>query len=286
MSNIATKAMLVELVIKQWGAQRVDKAVTAAVAAQHNVSTDVGKYRKTLIDPLTLDPIKQAASNMRQYHYRMTLPWSDRGHRLLPATSYYDYMQEMQTLRMAFEQAAARFLNGYDTAKAQAQQDLGTLYNEDDYPDADTLAGRFSVALNVMPIPSGKDLRLNLNEGEVNRLREQVETQTHHMVERAVRDVYERAASVIGAFVERLSDDKNVFRDTLVENARELVELMPSLNFTDDPQITELCESMKATLCKHEPAALRTQPTAREETHARALELQKKMDNLFGGSVV
>ena len=43
-----------------------------------------------------------------------------------------------------------------------------------------------------------------------------------------------------------MADPKKVFRDSLVENARELCELLPKLNMTDDPNLEAIRKELTA----------------------------------------
>ena len=43
-----------------------------------------------------LDELRTLAGQIRQYFYKITLPWSDEGFRLLPANLYFDLMARMR----------------------------------------------------------------------------------------------------------------------------------------------------------------------------------------------
>ncbi|MGI8552470.1 MAG: hypothetical protein ACR2PL_17030, partial [Dehalococcoidia bacterium] len=63
------------------------------------------------------------------------------------------------------------------------------------------------------------------------------------------------------------------FHDTLVENVRELVDLLPTLNVTGNTTMAELSERMKAELCRYSAQTLRDSTSARERTAAAAEDI-------------
>ena len=82
---LSTRAMLSGLTIRQWTARKLDKRVTAEVAATHGTDSHVGRYNKSLVAKESLAAIVAAANAARALHYARTLPWLDDGARILPA---------------------------------------------------------------------------------------------------------------------------------------------------------------------------------------------------------
>lgn len=281
--SVHTRALLVDLRISQWTARKIDKTATEQVAQVNGVDKSVGTYYKSVINGKALEPIKQLVGAARAYHYKMTLPWADSGPRVLSSLAYFEYMAEMQTYASRFEAEYQAFEQQYAYHRVEAQRKLGPLFNDTEYPDLNTLAAKFAFDLRVTPLPVADDFRVDLGDDEVARLRETIKAQTDAVVGEAVKDVYARALEVVEAFVDRLGDEDKVFRDSLVTNAKDLVETMPKLNFTGDPKLAELCTRMTATLCQHEPATLRNNTGARKETHAAAVAVKQELVDFFGG---
>lgn len=281
--SINTRALLVDLRISQWTARKIDKTATEQVAQANGIDKSVGTYYKSVINGKALEPIKQLVNAARAYHYKMTLPWADSGPRVLSSVAYFEYMGEMQTYATQFETEYKNFEQQYAYHRVEAQRKLGPLFNDSEYPDLNTLADKFSFDLRVTPLPMADDFRVELGDDEVEKLRATIKAQTEAVVGEAVKDVYVRALDVVEAFVDRLSEEDKVFRDSLVTNAQELVATMPKLNFTGDPALAALCERMKETLCQHEPAILRNNVSARKATHEAALAVKKDLLDFFGG---
>lgn len=284
MQNIHAKAMLVELRVSQWTGRKIDRRATEQVAQMNGIDVRVGTYYKSLLDGKELEPIKQLVGAARTYHYKMTLPWSDSGPRILSSAAYFEYMAEMQTYRSRFEQLYQDFEKRYALARAEAQRTLGPLFSEGDYPTLASLAHKFGFELNVLPLPVADDFRVDLGTEEVERLKQQIADATKASTAGAVLDMAQRVEQVVTAFIERLGKEENVFRDSLVENARALVEVLPKLNFAGDERIDALTAKVQDTLCQYEPQTLRDSPATRKATWGAAKEIKNDLLEFFGAA--
>ena len=82
-----------------------------------------------------------------------------------------------------------------------------------------------------------------------------------------MRDAWERVTTVLAKMIERLNEytpsagkgdrAKGIFRDSLVENVRELIAVLPSFNLTGDSFLATLADRMERELCAHEAEELR-----------------------------
>ena len=78
------------------------------------------------------------------------------------------------------------------------------------------------------------------------------------------------------------SKAEGVFRDSLVENIRELAELLPAFNLTGNAKLTALTERIKNELCVEEAADLREHEDVRKEVKKSADEIVAAVEGLFG----
>lgn len=283
-NDVHTKVMLVELRVSQWTARKQDRRVADAVASANHVDAKVGAYYKSLLDPEILESIKKHVTETRAKYYKATLPWSDDGPRILTADLYFDFMNEMNEARTRFESNVNAFLSDYPYHREEAKRFLGSLFRDEDYPEPEELAKKFGFALHVRPLPISSDFRCSLGGDEVDRIREQIEQDTADTLQSTVRSAFERIYEVASRYADRLADPKNVFRDSMVESAQELAELMPKLNFTNDPELARLTEVVRDKLAAHKPDALRHNHTVRAEAAAAAKNVVSDIESFFGGA--
>lgn len=284
-SNIENRAMLVNLSISRWSARKLDKNTSARIARESNIDPKAGSYYKTLVGGDNIEAIKKAAGEMRTYHYKMTLPWSDEGPRILPADAYFEYMTQMQEYKDKFYDAVEKFVEEYPYAREEARRMLGSLFDEDDYPSSDRVRRKFDVTLEVLPLPAADDFRVDLASEEVERIQRDIEQRTSAVLRQSMETVYDRIEKVLDAFVDRLEEEDTIFRNSLVENARELVGLLPKFNLTNDPKLNDLAAKMDKDLCKYTPDQLRNSLTARKETFESAKTIKKDLTGFLNGDM-
>ena len=285
MTAITERAMLVDLNITQWTAAKHDRKVSQEVAELHGSDASMGRFHKLLIGREALETLRQVATSAGQEHRRRTLPWLDNGARILGAEGSFAYAEAMRRSESEWETAVDSFARDYPAYIDEGRRRLNGLFRSDDYPPAHCIRDRFSFGYNVFPLPSEHDFRVELGEVETARVRESIQNQVNDALDAAMRDVWERMRAVIGHMAERLraysvtaDGVTGKFHDTLVENVRQLVDLLPSLNVTANPAIAEFTERMRAELCAYTPQTLRDSQMARERTALAAEEILSRME--------
>ena len=165
----------------------------------------------------------------------------------------------------------ARFIEDYDDYVDQARLDLGRLFRLEDYPDTEALQGKFAIRYRIVPVPDARHFMADLAQGETERVRRDIESQVRTRLNDAQRDLYRRLGEAVERVGERLREDENgkplVFRDSLIENIRELVDVVPRLNIFADDDLAMLCREVKDKFAGIEPDALR--PSGRFDPNLR-----------------
>ena len=179
---------------------------------------------------------------------------------------FLDYTSQMRALRADFESAVKSFLANYSAFVDNSRIRLNGLFNESDYPSASEIRTRFAFAVRVLPMPDARDFRIELADGQADAIRAEIEASTKAALNSAMRDAWQRIADNVGRMVERLTAFKpgekgtraeGIFRDSLVENVRELVALLPTFNLTDDAALAAVAARMESELCQHSAEELR-----------------------------
>ena len=284
-TSLSERAVLASLNIRRWQAALTDKKVTAEVATNHAVNpTRAGKYRKNAIDTKapSFEAVVGTASELRNKHYFYTLPWSQDGARILPASIFERYSDEMRLLRGTFGRAVQGFVEDFPNLKVAARRELNGMYNEADYPT--NIAAKFGVDIVFMPLPDAQDFRASLGENAVAEIKEGIETELQKTMQAAMRDPYERLYGHISRMVERLSDEKAIFRDTLVTGLADLCAILPGLNLTGDERLEELRKRAERMVTGLNPKDLREVPSVRQNVARDAAEIQRMMASFMGES--
>ena len=282
MTSIADKALLTQLQVSQWTARKYDRKATEKVAQDNNADVTAGRYNKSLL-PMTdaLKRVHQYTTVIRTEYYSNTLPWGINGTQILPARNFMEFSQEFRAMKGRWLGLVSDFCGDYVLHKHNAQQFLGSLYNEDDYPDATEIRRKFSIDMSVFPVPTN-DFRVQIGNDELQRIQKDVETRVQDAASNAMQEVWKRLYERVSHMADKLGDPSSIFRDTLVENTVELCALLPKLNFMDDPDLEAARQEVEAKLC-YDPDSLRHDLDLRKDVAGRAKDIADKMGAFMGG---
>ena len=259
-------AMLVGLHIAAWSGRLYDRQASDHVAVAHEASTAAGRYNKRLLPKAAFAALTATMSEARTKHYANSLPWDDKGARLLTVANYEHYTELMDGLRERVVRQRARFIEDYDDYIDQARLDLGKLFRIEDYPSKEDLQGRFAIRYRITPVPDADHFIAQLASDDTERVKRDIESHIEEQLHGAVGDLYRRLGEAVERVSERLREDDEgkplVFRDTMISNIRDLVDVVPRLNIFGDDELASLCAQVKEKIASVEPDSLRPSKTS------------------------
>lgn len=283
-AGVARSAMLVDLNIAIYSGRKQDRATQAEVTTSKGSGSKkaASVYKNLFAECKELDAITKFQARARSEHYRLTMPWNDRGARLLPTVSLLDYKQVMNRYQLEFDRLVAAFLDKYATLVAAAAFQLGTLFDRKEYPDVSQVARRFRMDIAFVPLPTSGDFRLDV-ESEVQReLMEQYDRRLAEQLASATKDSWDRLYEALSRLSDRLTVDedgkKKIFHDTIVTGAVELCELLTAMNVTQDPQLESARRKLQEVLLGVTPKELRDEDGTRVLTKQKVDEILSAFD--------
>ena len=276
---ITERAMLAAIHISVWTAIKHDRKVSREVAEQHGAYVGAGRYNKQLLrEAERLESLRSLSGQIRQYFYKITLPWSDEGYRLLPAHFYFELTTKMREFEQSFAQQVEEFLAVYPSYIEQVRPELNGLFREEDYPSTDKLRNKFGVKLEVLPIPSGNDFRVTLSEEEQARVARKIDENVRQSLQKGTEDLWVRLKGVVSHLIERLNEPESRFHASLVTNIGDLVDLLPRLNVNQDEELNHFAEEIKSRLCGFTARDLKKNEILRAATANDAAQILGEMD--------
>jgi hypothetical protein len=288
-SSLSSRAMLCSLSIGMWSARKHDPDASQEIAQRHGAQADAGRYNKVLLPKEALAEVQKIVSDARQEHYFMTLPWDDNGYRVLPSAAYMDHTEKMRELSNRFTPAVDALAREFGNLVEQAKVRLGGLFRPEDYPVPDELRSKFSFETKVMPLPDAGDFRVTLGDEEKERIKKQITVAIEASLQVASRELWQRLYEAVSHLAERLQaykvTDEGVehpFRDSVVTNLVKLVDVLPKLNVTGDPELERLAAQVRASLLV-DPQELRKSESVRTETAKRASAICDRMAAYMAG---
>ncbi len=283
MSNNTINACICELNISVWTARKHDKVASREVKFDKGAhSDDAARVNKNLMAGMAnLKKVTDFVAATRSSFYTMTLPWSDSGQRLIPMAQFFELKQWINTQEIEFNSIVGEFLRDYPTLiSAQAFQ-LGALFNRNEYPSVDDIRHKFGFRVGFLPLPQAGDFRVDATTEVINEMEEQYKETLNTRIQQVNEDLWERLHSTIKHMADRMGvsadGKKNIFRDSLVENAVDLCDLLKRLNITNDQKLEKARASLESALLGVDATELR-KDGAREE-------MAIKLDNILGAWV-
>jgi len=282
---LSDRVMLVSLNISQWTGRKMDKDISAEVTTRHGAVREAGNFTKKLIsEEPTFKAIQTIATEARQLHYTLTLPYSLEGTRMLANRVYDDYTRKMRALRDRFDMAISDFIGEYPRIKRDARNKMGDMYNEDEFPAEHKLRDLFSWEVSIIPLPSGDQLDkiIGVMQDEIENIKTQLEEKYQSGMKKGFADLWERLYDVVQRASEKLNDPKAIFRDSLIGNIKELCSLLPKLNISDDDSLEKMRIEVLKQLCADEADDLRKNKDLRKEKGKAARKLCDAMGKFMG----
>lgn len=284
MTSLTNKALLVTLNISMWTARKLDKREGSEIARKHGAADGVARVNKSLLPGAeSLDKVSKLAGTIRTDYYQLTLPWVD-GMGIIKADGYLGFTQIMSRHKANWDVAVARFLSEYPSLRDAAKARLNGLYSLEDYPHPRRVEEKFKLDIAFYPVPDAGDWRVSLSDEETERLKAQITEKVMESQGRAMKEAWDRIHGVVRRAHERLSQPDAIFRDSLIENARELCRILPSLNITDDPHMERMRDEVERHLCDYEPDDLRRNPGVRAAVSDKLAEIMSKMGPFMGAA--
>ena len=269
--SITSSAVIVEMNISVWTANKLDRSATDKVVSDNAAVSNAAQVRKNLMAGTSMrKDIADFAASCRLWHNARTLPWADKGARLLPTSMFMEYKQEANTRRTQFEQMVSNFVQAYPALVQTSQNYLGGLFNPDDYPDVAEVQDKFGFRMVFSPVPESNDFRLKVAEQDLQELRSQYEESFATRLADAMREPWERLHKLLTGMSAKLTDSetdtevKKRYHDTLITNAQDMCAMLTHLNVTNDPKLEQARRDLELTMLGADIDEVRESPLARK----------------------
>jgi len=287
---LSRKATLLLVSTSCWTARKLDREVTDETNERYHASEVAGRFNKLIIGAEHTKVLTEIINEARALFYKFTLPWADEGPRVLPNANYKKFADEFRPLVRKFEAAADKFERNYPGYVEEAKRYLNGMWKAKDYPAPDTIRSKFKLEMSLLQFPDANDFRADLDEDVLEDIRDELKASSTG--EAAMKATVDRIIEVVGHMAEKLKtyktkdecqegEKRSFFADTLVGNVRELADLLPSFNLTDDPKLTAITKRIQQELCAEEPDVLREEKDVRASVQASAEEIVKEVSKFF-----
>lgn len=282
--SIASSAVLVELNISVWPASKVDREMTEQVNMDAGAVYGAAQTKKNLFAGTSMrKDIEKFAARVRLYHNQHTLPWADKGERLLPTALFMDYKQTMDGFERTFDVMCDNFFNAYPDLVQQASTNLAKMYRAEDYPPIEEVRMKFGFRRAVNPLPEAGDFRLDVGIADLEEIKQEYARKFDERLADAMRTPWERLHKILTDMSSKLTDEeegdsKKRYHETLITNAQDMCELLTKLNVTNDPNLEQARRALEVTMLGVDIDDIKASPEIRSDVKNKVDDILKKFD--------
>ena len=285
--SIRNQAMLVNLTVHGWNPSKEDQSITYETNTNHGASHNAGRYIKRLIANQFTNPIAAAEKRIRVYVQQNTVPWDDFGFRALRSDKFFKFREGFDKAVGEYDATVNAFIKEYQRIIVQQKIELGSMFNENDYPDSKTVRTKYSVDMTIRPIQEAENFIVQATDDDAAYIKQKMEKDVLSSMQSALSEPWDRLYETISDVARRLalSPDvkEGVFTKATTKKLEKLLDQLPLLNISGDPHLDELNEQAKKLLVP--PANLRLFPSERKEAQTTADDILKKMSGYLGNEV-
>lgn len=295
--TIASAAMIGNLNISSWEARIQDKAtkeeVLATKGARSKRAASVSKH--LFSECPALDAIKALRGEAYLWFRKETMPWDDNGGRLITTKRYLQTMDQAAKYEQRFNALVNAFLGVYQTEISKQAFENGALFDRSEYPTEDEVRAKFRFALNVSPVPTSGDFRVDIGHEAAKQLAEQYERLAAERMSAALAEPWQRIKDQVLWVKERMEavlaydpdaveeqpvtdpDGKVIdikitkkrrpkLYDSMLENGLELCKTLSDFNITNDPRLEEARRELETALTRVDMDSLKESPELQKAT--------------------
>lgn len=279
---LARKALLVKFQTSKPGTSRRDH--DAEAFAQQGLHDNGLKVVKEIFSNPG-SPVRRLMARQQsayRYHMARTLPYEDRGDRLLPLGVYEAYRDYLRREKDGIAIELANVLAQYDALVAHDIAARGSRAVPEDYPSAKQFEEAFGVNIVFKPIPDTGHFLFDVSDEDKANLSASVDDA--HAA--AQRELHERMKQPLLKLIDKLAipigEKGHIFRDSAVENVAEAAALVKQMGI-GDAQVTAAADAL---LAMSRPLiqgmdALRESPVVREEARRKLDAVASKLGFMF-----
>lgn len=282
-TTLASKAMLVKLTVRRANLTKRDVAAELLIQQQMD-DTSLVVNRKLFRDKLNpINRIMQKAGEVYTYHVKHTLPYVDKGPRLLPNGQYMEYTAAMRERIQTVDNMLETYMPRYDDyiqldIKSRNVGGTGAARVED-YPTADEFREKMGFNLRFTPLPDAKHFLFDISDEDMAEFNASMEQVSKGARVEVIKGMLEPLQHLVEKLNKPIGTEGAIFRDTAVENVIEGLRRAKALNVNADQDVDDMADNLLQAIDVYNfnKDSLRESPVVREQAAAKLDAIAKKM---------
>lgn len=202
--------------------------------------------KKLLVNPEYLGPVHTSIHRARTFLNRHALPFPLQGLTLVPKESLLQVDQGLEGIKIEYWQKVDAFMSHYHQARQEAQEILGELFSDSDYPMDPRQKFRFEWRFLTLEVPGQSSiLPPEVYQREKAKFIEMME-ESREMAMVALRQEF---ADVVGQLSKRLSGAEDgkpkTIKGSMLMKVNDFLDSFNNRNLFNDEQLAALIEQAR-----------------------------------------
>lgn len=252
-------------------------------SAGKEIEKDALKVSKELLDSKELQAIGSFDQKTRQKLLQYCLPsYVEEGYYFLPISLIKTVDGFLAVAKADRTGLVNAFFNTYGTKKREARLRLGPLFREADYPEEAEVRESFTWRVRYISfsVPGSlKEISMSLFNQEKERqeaMWEEAAAEVRIALRESMAGLVEHAISKLSY---QSSGKPQIFRDSMVKNMEQFLDLFEKRNLTNDNDLAAIVAQARQLMAGVNPATLRNNLGARDRIRAGFEQIKNAMDS-------
>jgi len=282
--SLHNKAMLVKLTCRAPNLSRRDAQAESFVQdklkdTSLTVSSQLFRGKENAVRQLLND-----AGGVYAYHTSHTMPWTDRGPRLLPVSQYHVYSEKMRKLIRSLENRAVKLLPDYSRYVQADIAARGERAKLEDYPSQEAFKASLAFDFFFSPLPDAQHFLFDIDKEDADALKRSIEDAGVAARDHVYSQLHDPLLHLLKRLRVKIGKEGSIFRDASLTNIVEACTLAESLALGDSELLDTAAELRKAIRpLVLNPEELRESPASRAKAVKHLEEVAAKMSFLSSG---
>lgn len=264
--------LLVKMTRKRPQAEKYDSQATYNYNSEKE--TDVKIYKDLFKGNKLVNALNNCYTDAYVYHVHHTLPWLDKGFRMIFGPNVVSYMTHIGECRATMETLLKEIEPQYQDMVTADLGRLKELGNPIDYPTFADFAGSWKLMVDFRPVPQTGDYRIAVPQEITDGLQQQLQdlgVKTKELLRSNLKHEFKNFYEAL----EKPDKERRLFESTF-DGLYDLVKRTYDLNVLNDTDLTYVLDRLTTVMANFSLADLRKFPEARQEfITSTSTELEK-----------
>lgn len=289
-SELCDRVLLTHFTVSMYRATKADKESGDELAEQKKADKTMVTVTKRLLESGAMSEHTKIERRMKKWWKQHTLPFTQESTRMLPNEHYFDFVKEFNECNELWEKANESFFKRWPTLKAEAKKLGGDFLKDEYYPSVQELQSKFVFEYQIFPMPSGSGFfQSKFSDAENKRIQKQIDKASAAAAEQAVSSMFKRFIVPVAHMRNKLTEYKadptnevaTKFHESLLTNIEELIDLVPTLNITNNKELEKIAIKMTKELTHYDVDTLRSDADVRAKVINSADDILTKLNDYF-----